>query len=106
MNQTLIKISLRRGRLIERIANQRATLARDMQPVRSVLHTTDQAVLRIRSFTGFIKKHPDIVLGAVALLAVLKPSRTWHWAKRSFIAWRAWQALREQLARIKLRTSP
>lgn len=103
MNQALIDIGIRRGRLLERIAHQRAALSRDVQPVCRVLHTADQAVARVRTASDFLKSHPGLVLAAVALLVVLKPRRAWHLAKRGFLVWRLWRTLREQFARIELR---
>jgi hypothetical protein len=104
MNQKLIDIAIRRGRLIERIANQRVILARDVQPICSALQTTDHVITRVRAATGFLKKHPALVLAAVALFAALKPRGTWRWARRSFLAWRTWRTLRDQFAAIKLRS--
>lgn len=105
MNQKLIDIGIRRGRLIERIANQRAILGRDIQPICGALQTTDHAIARVRSATSFLKKHPGLVLAAVALFAALKPRSVWRWAKRGFVVWRTWKILREQLAGIGLRIS-
>ena len=65
MNQALVDIAIRRGRLIERIANQRAALHRDLQPICGVLHTADQTIARVRStdearegFAAFLAKRP------------------------------------------------
>ena len=106
MNQKLIEIGIRRGRLIERIANQRAALGRDIQPIYGALQTTDHAIARVRKATSFLKKHPGFVLAAVALIAALKPRRAWRWAKRGFLAWRTWKTLSGQLASIGLRPNP
>ena len=103
MNQALLDLAIRRGRLIERIANQRAALSRELQPVCGVLHTADQTIARARTITGFLKSHPGLVLAAVALLVALKPRRAWRWAKRGFLVWRTWRSLRGQLASIGLR---
>jgi hypothetical protein len=105
MNQKLIDIGIRRGRLIERIANQRAALGRDIQPICGALHTTDQAIARVRTATRFLKKHPGLVLAAVALFVALKPGRVWRWAKRGFLVWRTWRSLRTQLASLGMRAS-
>lgn len=103
MNQALVDIAIRRGRLIERIANQRTALSRELQPVCGVLHTADQGIARVRTATAFLKNHPGFVLAAVALLVALKPRRVWRWAKRGFLVWRTWRSLRGQLAGIGLR---
>ena len=103
MNQVLIDIGIRRGRLLERIAHQRAVLSRDVQPVCHVLQTADQAVARVRTASDFLKSHPALILAAVALFVVLKPRRAWRLAKRGFFIWRLWGTLREQFARLELR---
>ncbi|MFZ2855289.1 MAG: YqjK-like family protein [Rhodocyclaceae bacterium] len=98
MAQRLIEIGVRRGRLIERIASQRALLGQQLEPVRSALHSADRASAGLRAGIGYLRQHPGIVLAAVAVLAILKPRRTWRWAQRGFVAWRAWRAVRAQLA--------
>jgi len=103
MNPALIDIGIRRGRLLERIAHQRAALGRDVQPVCDVLQAVDHGIARVRTVSGFLKRHPGLVLAAVALLVVLKPRRAWRLAKRGFVVWRLWRTLREQFARIELR---
>jgi hypothetical protein len=105
MNQKLIDIGIRRGRLIERIANQRAAFGRDIQPICGALRKTDQAIARVRTTTSFLKKHPGLVIAAVALFAALKPRSVWRWAKRGFFVWRTWKTLRRQLAGIGLRVN-
>ncbi|WP_291988989.1 YqjK-like family protein [Candidatus Accumulibacter sp. ACC007] len=97
MNQELIDIAVERGRLIERISNQRQILARDLQPVAGTLHTADRAITSVRQGTAYLKQHPEIVAVGVALLIVVKPGRVWRWSKRGYFAWRALSALRRQL---------
>lgn len=104
MNQQLIDIGIRRGRLLERIASQRSALGRELAPVHSVLNTADRALAGLRSGTTYLKQHPGLALAAVALLVIVKPGRAWRWARRGFIAWRAWVALREQFAVFGLRS--
>lgn len=97
MNQQLIEIGIRRGRLIERIATQRAILGRRVQPVHDVLDAADRTLAAVRTGTHYVKSHPGMVASVAALLVVLKPRRAWRWGRRTFIAWRTWRALREQL---------
>jgi uncharacterized protein YjiS (DUF1127 family) len=102
MTQQLIDLGIRRGRLIERIASQRALLGQQLQPVRNVLAATDRGVAGVRAGIEFLRQHPGLIVVAVALLAILKPRRTWRWAQRGFIAWRTWRAARNQLAALSL----
>jgi len=93
MNHQLNEIHLQRGRLLERIAAQRAALSRDLQPVRASLSRVDRVLARVRSVTDYIKRHPSIAALAVAGLFAIKTERAWRWTKRAFFAWRAWRAL-------------
>ncbi|HRI91581.1 MAG TPA: YqjK-like family protein [Accumulibacter sp.] len=97
MNQELIDIAVERGRLIERISNQRQILARDLQPVAESLHTADRAIISVRQGAAYLNQHPEIVAVGVAVLIVVKPGRVWRWSKRGYFAWRALSALRRQL---------
>lgn len=97
MNQALIELALKRGRLIERIAGQRAALARELQPVQTVLRLTDRTLAGVCGGIRYVKRHPGAVVAAGVMLIILKPRHVWRWARRSFIAWRAWHALREQI---------
>jgi hypothetical protein len=104
MNQQLIDIGIRRGRLLERIASQRTALARQLEPVRSVLSVADRGLASLRTATDSVRQHPGLALAALTLLAIVKPRRAWRWARRGFVAWRAWLALRDQLEVFGLRS--
>ena len=97
MNHQLIEIHRQRGRLLERIAGQRAALSRDLQPVRASLSSVDRVVGRIRSVTDYIKRHPSIAALAVAGLFAIKTERAWRRTKRAFFAGRPWRAFGNKL---------
>ena len=97
MNHRLSELHLRRGRLLERIATQRATLALEVQPVRAALRTTDRALAYVQTGVDYVKQHPSIAALAVAALFVLKAGRAWRWAKRGFLAWRTWRMFSDRL---------
>ena len=97
MNHQLNEIHLRRGRLLERIAGQRAALSRDLRPVRASLSRVDRVIGRVRSVTDYIKRHPSIAALAVAGLFAVRTERAWRWTKRAFFAWRAWRAFGDKL---------
>ena len=85
--QKEVELALKRGRLQERIAAQRATLAAQVVPDRWWLATADRAVALGRSGVAYIRTHPLQVGAAFALLAILRPRRVWRWSRRAFIAW-------------------
>lgn len=97
MNRQLNEIHLRRGRLLERIAVQRADLGRAMHPVRASLSGIDRVVGRFRSISDYVKRHPSIAALAVAGLFAVRTEYAWRWTKRAFFAWRAWRAFGDKL---------
>ncbi len=92
-----VELALKRGRLQERIAAQRATLAAQVVPIAGALATADRAVALGRSGMAYIRTHPLQVGAAFALLAILRPRRVWRWSRRAFVAWGAWQKLRARI---------
>ncbi len=97
MNQDLIEIFVQRGRLIERIGQQRRQLGQQLQPLGASLHGLDQAIAVVRRTGDYAKQHPEVVAAGVAVLVVLQPRRVWQWSKRGFFVWRTWRRLRRQL---------
>lgn len=94
----LIDIGIRRGRLLERIAAQRAELGGQLRPLRQALATTDRAVTLIDAGVSTIRRHPSIVVAALVVLALLKPRRVWRWGSRAWFVWRSWRTLRARIA--------
>lgn len=93
MNHLLSDLHVRRGRLIERIATQRATLGREMRPAYNLLYKVDRLVVRVHLIIDYVKQHPSVVVLGVAGLFFIKIERAWRWAKRGFFAWQTWRAL-------------
>jgi hypothetical protein len=104
MNPGLNELHLRRGRLLERIATQRAALRRDAQPVYAALYKTDRVLARVRAAVDYVKQHPSIAALGVAALFFMKGNRVWRLAKRGFIAWRVWQTFGNKLAALRGRS--
>lgn len=98
MENRLIELGLQRGRLQERIAAQRATLATQLRPLVGAVEATDQALVKVRLGIDYVKHHPAQVGVAVALLALLKPKGVWRWGRRSFVAWQLWKKAQKHLA--------
>lgn len=94
MNEKRLLLAMRRGQLTARIAAQRTVLAQHSQALKTLCATGDQVTHGVR----WLREHPLAVGGGVALLAALRPQRGWRWAKRGFLVWRGWQALRKTLA--------
>lgn len=94
MDQQLIELHLKRGQLLERIAMQRATLARQVVPVRVALDTADRAIVLVREGVRYVRQHPAGVAALVAVTVALRPRVVWRWLQRGFFIWRSWRAAR------------
>jgi len=101
MEKRLIELHQQRGRLIERIATQRGTLARQLAPVRTTLDTTDRALAAVRDSACYLRQHPAAVAVLAVALFALKPRMLWRWLQRGFFVWRSGRALRGLLSRLK-----
>ncbi|WP_153110663.1 YqjK-like family protein [Propionivibrio limicola] len=102
MNRRLDEILVKRGRLLERIAAQRAELGRQSQPVVMALSRVDRAVGRIRSGVSFVKSHPAWVAIAMTALIAFRPSRLWRWTRRGFSVWQIWRTVRSRFMSVGL----
>ena len=90
MNQELTRLAERRHRLVAQAAAQRAVLAHDAEPWRARLALVDQGVAVFR----FIGRNPALMVGAVLLLAALRPRRAGKWLQRGWLAWQLGRRLR------------
>ena len=104
MNRRLNELYLRRGRMLERIATQRTALSREMQPLRVALHATDRVLVRVRSVSDYVKRHPGLVALTVAALFILKAKRIWRWTRRAYLVWQTWRSVSSSLSAFGLRT--
>jgi hypothetical protein len=88
MNEKLAQLAARRKRLIAQAAAQRTALAQGIEPWRMPLAMADQGLAALR----YIKSHPAVLIGGVALFAVVRPGGIWKWLRRG---WGTWQFLRK-----------
>ena len=89
-NPKLIAIHARRQILIEAAAAQRLALAQDIAPWQAPLALADQG-LRV---LHIVRQHPQWLLGAIALYAVLRPRNLGVWLQRGWLGWQLAQRLR------------
>lgn len=93
MQPRLIELHQQRGRLQERIAQQRASLRQQLAPVRGVLEVP-QRILKVKQEgIALARKHPLIVGGVIVALVVLRPRTVLRWAGRALGAWRTWRSV-------------
>tara|TARA_R110001599_G_scaffold215480_3_gene413673 strand:+ start:280 stop:570 length:291 start_codon:yes stop_codon:yes gene_type:complete len=88
---------LQRGRLLERIAHQRQALAVQVRPVSHALHVGDRLAEGFGRCKLFALQHPLTVTAVVGTLVILRPALVMRWARRGFVAWRTWGAMRTAL---------
>ena len=94
MNTKLIELAERRATLVARAANQRSELAQALTPWRRPLAVVDKGVLAAR----YLGRHPGLVVGAVAFVAVLRPKRVFGWLRRGWVVWRIALAVKRKLS--------
>lgn len=80
MNEKLQHLAERRQQLVAQAAVQRAALAQHVEPWRTPLALVDHGLAAAR----YVKRHPGLMIGAVALLAVLRPTRAGQWLQSSW----------------------
>ncbi|MBI3531266.1 MAG: hypothetical protein HY068_02095 [Burkholderiales bacterium] len=89
------ELAARQQQLLIRSAELRVTLAHQSQTLQGPLALADQAV----SSVHWLRSHPQWPLGALLLLAVLRPRRALVWAGRLWWGWGLYQRTRSWLAR-------
>lgn len=94
MNAKLTELANRRAALVARAAAQRAVLSQAYAPWRGPLAIVDQGLVALR----YIRSHPALLVGVVALVAVLRPKRVAQWLERGWVAWGAVLAVRRGLS--------
>ena len=98
MSKSIELLAHERGRLLERIAHQRSELGLQFIPVQKVADKGDRAIATVRSAGHYLQAHRAavVLLAGVAatLWVVVKPGRAWRLARRGFVVWRSWRAMR------------
>jgi len=93
MNERLLELAHKRGRLTAKIQAQREALAQDAWPVASMLGVADSGAAGLR----WLKAHPGSVGAGLALSFILRPKRVFRWLRRGYLAWRGYTTLRQRL---------
>lgn len=94
MNKSLFELLQQRGRLLERIASQRATLAHQLVPLQNASDASSRVFALLRGGLEYLKSHPLPVALAVLALVLLKPRRAWRVLQGGLLLWRRWRVLR------------
>ena len=90
--------AVRRGRLLERISQQRVALAIELAPVVGVLTTADQVVNGAEKTRRWISDNPLIAGVGLVVLLLWRPRGVLKLAKNGAVGWRALRLIRRLLA--------
>lgn len=83
----------RQQALLQQSAALRTSLALQLRPWRPRLHVADQ----IHAAWGWLRAHPEWVLGAGLVVVVLRPKRALRWGLRLWSGLRLWRQFQRQL---------
>jgi hypothetical protein len=84
MNDKLTRLAERREHLVAQAAAQRAALAQSVEPWRAPLALADRGVTVLR----YIGRHPALVVGAMLMIAALRPKRAARGLGQAWAVWR------------------
>lgn len=54
---------------------------------------------RVRTGFAWLRRHPEVLVGAGVAIAVARPRVVWRWFKRGVVAWQLWRRGEEWLIR-------
>ncbi len=94
MNKQLLALYLERGRLQERITQQRLSLVTQWMPLQKASATANSVMTVGQGGFGFLRKHSWLVVMAVAAFVVLRPKGSWWLVQRGWMLWRGWRMVR------------
>ena len=97
MKTSLAELSFERGRLIERIAHQRSTLARQLQPLQDAQATGYRLLARCRLGVDYLSARPGLLALGLLAVVLVKPRRALAWGLRGAVLWRSWRRLRASI---------
>lgn len=83
----LTEIRARRARLMAQAAVERERISVQLRAWEAPLALLDRGLEAAR----YVRRHPQWLIAAVAVLAVLRPRRAFGWARNGLIAWKAWR---------------
>lgn len=82
MKKKLALLAERRKQLIAHAAEQRITLAQDIEPFRTSIALVDTGMAAVR----YVKQHPVLMIGGAILFGLLRPTRLGKWMKSGWVA--------------------
>lgn len=93
MTTRRLELAVARQRLLERSTDARERVALQSAALTPVLSLGD----RVNDAVFWVRAHPELVVSAVVVVAVVRPRTTWRWTLR---AWGAWRFVRRWRSRL------
>jgi len=81
------EIRAERERLLARAAVEREHVSAQLRAWEAPLALVDRSVAAVRC----VRRHPEWLVAAAVVLAILRPRRALAWARNGLLAWRAWR---------------
>jgi hypothetical protein len=53
----------------------------------------------VRAGAQWLRRHPEVTVGAAVALVVARPRTVWRWLKRGVVVWQFWRKGQEMLTR-------
>jgi hypothetical protein len=94
---TLTERAVQRGRLLERINQQRTALAVSCGPLAEALHTADQVVAGAERTRRWIGENPVAVGVGLFILVLWRPKGALKIASKGLLGWRTLRLIRQKL---------
>ena len=89
--------AVQRGRLLERIAQQRVALGAELAPVVAYLNTADAVVEGAEKTRRWIGENPVIASAGLVALIIWRPRGALKLVKNGAVGWRALRLIRRLL---------
>ena len=93
MNKKLLALYQERGRLLQRVAYQRAMLAVQLEPLQKASDTGNRVIMVAQAGFAYLRSHPVGVLAALSALVLLRPSGSWRLLRRGLMLWQSWRRI-------------
>lgn len=94
MNGRLLELALRKQRLQFQSDLLRARWQDHARGVAPAFGVVDG----VRAGAQWLRRHPEVTVGAAIALIVAKPRAVWRWFKRGVVAWQFWRRGEQWLA--------
>lgn len=89
--------AIQRGRLLERINQQRTALTLQLAPVIGALNAADQIIEGAERTRRWVNENPFIAGAVLVALLIWRPKGTLKLAKKGIVGWRAVRFVRQLL---------